>query len=101
MIDVLTEELISPREATQLFPRGPNGKRPHVSKVYRFMQVGHKGVVLESLRTPNRCTSREAVARFFERINQVAAVIHLPKSEAASDRRRHDEVEQELQRLGL
>ena len=40
MIDPMVEGLITPAEATSLYPRGPNGKKVHVSKVYRDMGRG-------------------------------------------------------------
>ena len=67
MIDPNTEHLISLAEAARLLPRRRAGKRPHVSCIYRWTTSGCKGVVLESLQVGGtRCTSREALARFFE-----------------------------------
>ena len=62
MIDPLTEELIRPIAAAKLYPRGPDGKPPHVSRVYRDLKRGCRGVQLESIRTPKLTTSRQAVA---------------------------------------
>lgn len=59
MIDPLAEDLVSPAEATRLFPKGSNGKHPHVAKIYRLMKEGR----LEWLNAPRKCTSRQAVAR--------------------------------------
>ena len=64
-IDPLTEELIRPTEATKLYPRGPDGKTVHVSRVYRDMSRGRHGVVLESIRTPK--SLRPVVVRRDER----------------------------------
>ena len=64
MIDPLTEELVSPREAAKLYPRGRGGKVVHVSRVYRDILHGHDGIRLESISTPRLATSRQAVARF-------------------------------------
>jgi hypothetical protein len=69
MIDPLLEDLILPIEATSLFPRNRRGKRIHVSAVYRFMKAGHRGVILESLKCPRLVSSRQAVARFLERLS--------------------------------
>ena len=55
------ESLVS-REATFLFPRGLDGKRIHTSAIYRFMSKGARGVVLESLRAPRKCTSLDSHA---------------------------------------
>jgi hypothetical protein len=103
MIDPLTEHLIRPTEATKLYPRGPNGKKVHVSKVYRDMQYGHDGVVLESVQTPTLATSREAVARFFRQLTEARTRRQsrpTGRIRPVVDRTNRD-VEQELDRLGI
>ena len=68
-IDPLTEQLVSLTEAVQLLPRRPNGKRPHISLMYRWTTAGVRGVVLESIQAGGtRCTSREALSRFFQKL---------------------------------
>ena len=101
MIDPLVEDLISPAEATRIFPKGPNGKYPHVSKIYRLMKVGYRGVILDSLNTPGKSTSRQAVARFLRRISDTSAsAIPSNRSPGARERANHD-VERELDQLGI
>jgi hypothetical protein len=69
MIDVLTEELIPFTEAAKLFPPRRRGRRPSLSCIYRWTAGGCKGVVLESVQAGGtRCTTREAVKRFIERL---------------------------------
>ena len=100
MIDPLTEDLILPREATRCFPPGPGGKRLHVCAIYRYMSVGVRGVVLESLNTPRKCTSRQAVARFLNRLSNPAQT--LTRSPPGNTRVPTDRtIERELDRLGL
>jgi hypothetical protein len=66
-IDPLSEQVITLADAARLCPRRRGGKRPHVSCIYRWTTSGCKGVVLESIQIGGtRCTSREALARFFE-----------------------------------
>lgn len=102
MIDPLVEDLITPAEATALYPRGPNGKKVHVSKVYRDMNRGVWGIVLESINTPRLATSRQAVARFFQQLSEAsrpaAPAMH---NDPARGRANHVVVEQELDRLGF
>ena len=101
MIDTLVEDLITPAEATALYPRGPTGKKVHVSKVYRDMGRGVRGIVLESVRTPRLATSRQAVARFFRRLSEVSRpAAPAARSDVARERANHV-VEQELDRLGF
>lgn len=99
MIDPLHEELILPSEAVQHYPRTAKGKRVHVSRVYRDMLVGKRGVRLESLRTPRLVTSREAIARFFQRLSDGAAPSSLPITKKVS--RDSVRIERELDRLGI
>jgi hypothetical protein len=66
MIDPNTETLISLADAAKDLPRRRAGKRPHVSCIYRWTVSGCRGVRLESIQVGGtRCTSREALARFF------------------------------------
>jgi len=101
MIDPLNEEIIHAREAAKLFPRGANGKHPHVSKIYRLMKTGSRGVVLESIRTPRLATSREAVGRFMRSLSELDPSAtpqnHRPTSRDSADHA----VERELDRLGI
>jgi hypothetical protein len=69
MIDPNSETLISLSEAARHLPRRRGGKRPHVSCIYRWTTSGCKGVILESIQVGGtRCTSREAMSRFFRRL---------------------------------
>ena len=74
MIDPTTETVFSLTEATEAkhgLPRRRQGKRPHVSCLYRWTTTGCRGIVLESIQIGGtRCTSREALARFFARLTQ-------------------------------
>jgi len=68
-IDPNSETLVSFAEAAKNLPRRRGGKKPHVSTLYRWTTSGCKGVVLESLQCGGtRVTSKEALARFFQRL---------------------------------
>ena len=72
-IDPLQVQLISLKEAVKLFPTNGRGKYPHVSALYRYSTSGCRGVVLETIQAGSvRSTSREAVARFFQRLTEQA-----------------------------
>jgi len=72
MIDPNTETLVSLAEVARILPRRRGGKKAHLSGIYRWTTAGCKGVVLESLQCGGtRVTSREALARFFERLTSV------------------------------
>jgi len=66
MIDSASETLISLADAAGELPRRRRGRKAHVSCLYRWSTAGCRGVVLESIQVgATRCTSREALQRFF------------------------------------
>jgi hypothetical protein len=66
----IDETVISLADAAQLLPRRRRGRKIHVSTFYRWTTVGCRGVVLETIQIGGtRCTSREALQRFFERLS--------------------------------
>jgi len=70
MIDIQSEEVVSLTEAarSKYLPRRREGKRPHVATLFRWASRGVRGVVLETIQCGGtRCTSVEALQRFFER----------------------------------
>ena len=70
MIDSASETLISLADAAGELPRRRRGRKTHVSTLFRWTTSGCRGVVLESLQCGGtRCTSREALQRFFERLS--------------------------------
>lgn len=73
MIDTASEALIPLRDVPRCLPVRPNGKRLHISAVYRWTLRGIRGVVLESIRVGGTTyTSREALQRFSERLTGAA-----------------------------
>lgn len=106
MIDASIENLISLSDAARGFPSRRAGKRTHVSCVYRWTVDGCRGVVLESIQVGGtRCTSREAIGRFFERLTAAAgcspAPVPAPLIRSPAKRRRDSEAAaRELDRAG-
>lgn len=106
MIDPNTETLLSLTAAAKSLPARRAGKRPHVSCLYRWSIAGCRGVILETIQVGGtRCTSREALARFFRRLTtdrgSDAGPVETPRRR---DRRRRREVAAavaELEREGL
>lgn len=67
----ISEDLFSLPEAAKLLPRRRLGRKPHPSCLYRWTTAGFKGVILESVQVGGtRCTSREALDRFFARLSR-------------------------------
>ncbi len=101
-IEPSTEELISLAEAARLLPARRAGKRPHVSCIYRWTTSGCKGVVLESIQIGGtRCTSREALARFFQRLTQGPAADRTVIRSPAARERDSQKAVRELERAGV
>ena len=69
MIDLTAENLIPLRAVPRHLPPRPNGKRLHVSAIYRWAQRGVRGVRLELIRIGGTAyTTREALQRFAEHL---------------------------------
>jgi hypothetical protein len=103
MIDATHETLFSLSEAAKSLPRRRRGRKPHVSCLYRWSVSGCRGIVLETIQVGGtRCTSREALARFFEALTYGApdAQSHRPRTPAARQRAA-ERAARELQREGV
>jgi len=103
MIDVSSEHLISLTEAARSLPPRRAGKRPHVSCIYRWTVAGCRGIVLESVQIGGtRCTSREALARFFEALTAAAqGEAPAPPPPPKHRRRAIEAAERRLARSGI
>jgi hypothetical protein len=71
VIDTTSETLLTLAQAADDLPRRRKGRKTNISTLYRWSQAGCRGVVLETIQCGGtRCTSREALQRFFERLSQ-------------------------------
>ena len=69
MAITLAEDLMTLGEAARFVPRR-GGRKAHVSSLYRWTTTGCRRVLLESIQCGgSRCTSRQALERFFERLS--------------------------------
>lgn len=67
MIDVLSEHVLSLAHAARHVPKLRGDRRVHISTLYRWVQAGVRGTRLETIWIGGtRCTSIEALQRFFE-----------------------------------
>ncbi len=70
MIDIIEEKMIALRDVPRHLPARPNGKRIHVSAIYRWSFRGLRGVVLDTVRVGGtQYTSEEALQRFAEALS--------------------------------
>ena len=71
MIDIQTERLIPLAEAAAQIPGRRPGKPVGVATIYRWVDIGVRGIRLESISAGGTlCTTSEAVRRFFERVTE-------------------------------
>ena len=100
MIDIATEHVISFADAPQHLPRRRGGKRPNIATIYRWASAGCKGVRLESIQLGGtKCTSIEALQRFFDRLTNPTATVTAPTSRAR--RRAIGDAERQLDAAGI
>ena len=78
MIDISTEEVLTFSEACKRIPSRRRGKAPNIATLYRWTNQGIRGVRLEYVMVGGtRCTSVEALQRFFDRYFYVGSLIVL------------------------
>ncbi|MBI1374549.1 MAG: DUF1580 domain-containing protein [Phycisphaera sp.] len=71
MIELSSESLVPVRSVPKLLPTRPNGRRVHISAVYRWIKRGVRGVRLESTQVGGTTyTSHEALQRFSEQLSK-------------------------------
>ena len=106
-IDLACEELLSLTDAAKALPP-IDGKRPHISTIWRWCRRGVRGVRLEYVRLGHRvCTTREALGRFAQRLadadeKPVAKTSTTPKRRTAKQRERDiARASRELERAGI
>lgn len=100
MIDLYSETVISLRDAAKSLP-GRNGRKVHISTLYRWTTRGLKGVRLETVHVGGIvCTSQEALQRFCDRLSE--SDVTRPKHKEHPSRKRAIELaEQQLRDAGI
>ena len=97
---LFAEELMSLSDAARALPRRRGGRKVNVSTVYRWTTTGCRGVVLESLQIGGtRCTSRQALSRFFQRLTGPTQAIQRIHSRA--EKKRAELINWRLDELGI
>lgn len=99
-IDITSEQVVTLAEATQHVPRRRGGKYPHFATLWRWATRGCRGVVLETIMVGGtRCTSVEALQRFFDALTAAAGSAQpqpdpTPRARSAAHRRAVDALRQ-------
>ena len=85
MIDTRIETPITFAAAAETLPRRRAGRPGNQSTIYRWATSGCRGVILETIQIGgSRCTSREAMQRFFDKLGEVKLIRKSPASAMAS-----------------
>ncbi len=101
-INTLIEQPITLTEATTLVPRRRQGRKAAVGTLYRWSTVGCRRVVLETIQVGAcRCTSREALQRFFERLTAQATGQPIEAQPSKQREREIREAEHALDEAGI
>lgn len=102
MIDLANEKPISFAEAATTLPRRRRGKKPHVATLYRWSKRGISGVRLETIQIGGtRCTSSEAMQRFFDSLGAKNATSTIPQADSKFRLRQIAAAEKETAENGI
>ena len=104
MIDISLEETFSLTEATKRLPCRRKGVRPNVATLYRWAQIGCRGIRLETICIgATRCTSMEALQRFFDALTAQAepSAIPQPTHHTTGRRKQIAAAERRLAKAGI
>jgi hypothetical protein len=97
-IDPFTECVGTFGKLARLLPHVRGDRPVHPNTLRRWAFTGRRGVKLETIVIGgSTCTSREALARFFERLTDSEQPVPPPLRDAGLQ----DRVEERLKRLGL
>ncbi len=102
MIDMTRESLLTLNQAAKLpwMPERRNCRRPHVATLHRWATKGLNDVRLETVQVGgSRCTSREALARFFDALAKKNRPVASTDSQSVGADAEHADAE--LDRLGF
>lgn len=84
MIELAHEHVLSLSAAAKTLPPRRAGKRPHVSVLYRWATNGLRGHRLETVQVGGtKCTSIEALQRFFNRLGGEGNAVNVDPSSPA------------------
>ena len=79
MIDIARERLIAIHEVPAWLPRRQNGRKVHISAVYRWVSRGIRGIKLDAVRIGGTTySSTEALQRFADAVTQATSSVASP-----------------------
>ena len=99
-IELSSECVVTLTAATKFLPERRKGARPNVATLYRWAQQGCRGIRLETLCVGGtRCTSIEALQRFFDAITTASEPTSPPKPQRPNTVSRRKAIEAAERRL--
>lgn len=102
-IDIAREHTITLSQVPEHLPPTGGGGKVHVKSVYRWVQRGLRGIRLECLQVGGRrCTSVEALQRFFDRLTAssgAGAVVQRQTGSTQARRAQQDRAARALREL--
>lgn len=102
MIDPLSEQLLTLTDAAKLLPRRRRGRKAHPASMYRYTTRGLRGVVLESIQVAGtRCTSKEALSRWFAALSNLGGPKSAPSATPARRKRQVEKAEAYCKKAGV
>jgi hypothetical protein len=104
MIDISCEETFSLTDAARRLPCRRQGKRPNVATLYRWGQIGCRGIRLETINIgATKCTSVEALQRFFDALTAQSEHRPIPQTPrlTAERRKQIEAAERRLAKAGI
>jgi hypothetical protein len=88
MIDLAAEDILTFAQAADWLPRRRAGRKASLSTLWRWTNIGIRGIMLETIYVgTSRCTSKQAIQRFFERVTTARTA---PSATTSSSRARTD-----------
>ena len=106
-IEMFNEEVISLTEAAKRLPQRRAGRKPHVSVLYRWAKAGLRSqdgmeVRLETIQVGGtKCTSLEALQRFFDRLTGDTTIVYSPRRTNRQRQAAIERAERELKAAGI
>ena len=104
-IDISLEQAIPLADAAAKLPRRRAGKKTHLSALYRWTNQGLRGIRLEYIQIgATRCTSSEALARFFTALTAQSMdgkSVVAPRSTSTRRRKQIEAAERRLRKAGV
>jgi hypothetical protein len=100
MIDIATEKLVTFSQALTYLPRRKNGNGASVETIRVWAVEGIEGVKLEIIRAGNkRCTSVEALQRFFDTLTQIELTGQAPVVPRKTTAARQKQIDAAIKKL--